>query len=36
VDLLAHVGRSAGAPLVVETPADGQAADISLLHELLS
>lgn len=36
VEALAHVARSAAAPLVVETPADGQAEDIARLRELLS
>lgn len=35
VDLLAHVARTARAPLVVETPADGQAGDIARLRQLL-
>lgn len=32
--LLAGVARAAGAPVIVETPADGQAADIEFLREL--
>jgi len=32
-ELLAAVAREAGAPVVVETPADGQAADIAFLRE---
>ncbi|MGH3518279.1 MAG: deoxyribonuclease IV [Haloechinothrix sp.] len=32
-DLLAEVARSAGAPVIVETPADGQAEDIAFLRE---
>jgi deoxyribonuclease IV len=31
--LLAHVATEAGAPIVVETPADGQADDIAFLRE---
>jgi deoxyribonuclease-4 len=35
-DLIVAVLRAAGAPAVVETPADGQAADIALLRNALS
>ncbi|MGH3433255.1 MAG: deoxyribonuclease IV, partial [Thermocrispum sp.] len=34
-DALAGVARAAGAPVVVETPADGQADDIAFLRESL-
>jgi deoxyribonuclease IV len=34
-DLLVAVGAAAGAPVVVETPAQGQAADIAFLRERL-
>jgi deoxyribonuclease-4 len=34
-DVLVEVARAAGAPVVVETPADGQAADIAYLREQL-
>ncbi|MFF5985799.1 deoxyribonuclease IV [Prauserella flavalba] len=32
--LLAEVAKSAGAPVIVETPSEGQAADIEFLHGL--
>lgn len=35
-DLLVSVCRQAGAPIVVETPAEGQAADIAFLRERLN
>ena len=36
VEAIVAVVRAAGAPVVVETPADGQAADIALLRERLA
>jgi deoxyribonuclease-4 len=36
LDVLVAVVRAAGSPVVVETPRDGQAADITLLRERLA